>query len=450
MLTGGWIPLIAQLLAAVLVLSVLMRRSVRWLSICVPAALALGALLAAGAGWYIADQKLADDALPLLFWGWITLLGAACVLAVLGWRHGARWHRVVSVLAVPASALCVALTLNDAVGYFPTMASVWNRMAGTGQMDAAMAVDLQRRGIAPNWNSIVKVTTPDDVSGFRHRTELVVLPPAWYRTTPPPRLPAVMMLGGEFGTPGDWLYAGKVQQVVQAYASAHDGNAPVLVFPDYSGEFSNDTECVNGRRGNAADHLTKEVVPYIISHFGVSDDPGQWAVVGWSSGGTCAVSLAATQPELFRTFVDIDGQFGPNAGTKEQTIARLFGGDASAWAAFDPRTVMRSHPRYDGAAVWFSVSTDTPSVYRAPGPVTVPLDLAADTDATTSDDHGEIADELCRLASSRGFECAVVPNPGGHDFASASSSFAQALPWLAARLRTSATSPIPLPGAPGG
>ena len=37
----------------------------------------------------------------------------------------------------------------------------------------------------------------------------------------------------------------------------------MLVFVDSGGAFNNDTECVNGTRGNAADHLTKDVVPFM-------------------------------------------------------------------------------------------------------------------------------------------------------------------------------------------
>ncbi len=47
-------------------------------------------------------------------------------------------------------------------------------------------------------------------------------------------------------------------------------------------------------------------------------------------GGTCAVDLTVMHPELFSTFVDIAGDMGPNAGTKEQTIARIYGGDAAS------------------------------------------------------------------------------------------------------------------------
>ncbi len=139
----------------------------------------------------------------------------------------------------------------------------------------------------------------------------------------------------------------------------------MLVFVDTSGSFTKDTECVNGVRGNAADHLTKDVVPYVISHFGVSSDPANWGVAGWSMGGTCAVTLTAKYPELFSTFVGIDGDVSPNAGSKDQTVFRLFGGDEQAWESFDPTTVMNAHGPYTGVAGWFSVSDpNVPTVYR--------------------------------------------------------------------------------------
>ena len=101
----------------------------------------------------------------------------------------------------------------------------------------------------------------------------------------------------------------------------HNGNAPVLVFVDSGGAFNNDTECVNGIRGNAADHLTKDVVPFMVSNFGVSPDRSSWGVAGWSMGGTCAVDLTVMHPDMFSAFVDVAGDFFPNAGNKAQTIA---------------------------------------------------------------------------------------------------------------------------------
>ena len=146
---------------------------------------------------------------------------------------------------------------------------------------------------------------------------------------------------------------------IDGYAKAHGGQAPIFVFVDSGGSFNNDTECVNGPRGNAADHLTKDVRPYVVSEFGGSADPANWGVVGWSMGGTCAVDLTVTHPELFHAFEDIAGDHGPISGTKQQTIDRLYGGDAAQWAANDPVTVMAKHGPYVGVSGWFE---DTPPV----------------------------------------------------------------------------------------
>ncbi|MGC7322731.1 esterase family protein, partial [Mycobacteroides abscessus subsp. massiliense] len=107
--------------------------------------------------------------------------------------------------------------------------------------------------------------------------------PAWFDSTRT-ELPTIMMIGGEFNTPSDWIRSGNAVEVADAFASQHGGNAPVMVFVDAGGSFNNDTECVNGPRGNSADHLTNDVVPFMISRFGVSPRPQNWGVVGWSMG----------------------------------------------------------------------------------------------------------------------------------------------------------------------
>jgi S-formylglutathione hydrolase FrmB len=129
--------------------------------------------------------------------------------------------------------------------------------------------------------AVVAVKISAAASKFAHRGELVYLPPAWFATNPPPRLPAVMMIGGEFNTPADWLRAGEAITAIDAFAAAHSGNAPVFVFVDSGGGFNIDTECVNGVRGNAADHLTKDVIPFLASNFSVSSRRSDWGVAGF-------------------------------------------------------------------------------------------------------------------------------------------------------------------------
>jgi S-formylglutathione hydrolase FrmB len=234
-----------------------------------------------------------------------------------------------------------------------------------------------------------------------------------------------MMIGGEFNTPADWLRAGNAVKTVDDFAAAHGGNAPVLVFVDAGGAFNNDTECVNGTRGNAADHLTKDVVPYMIAHYGVSPNRANWGIVGWSMGGTCAVDLAVMHPDLFSAFEDIAGDLSPNSGNKAQTIDRLFGGNAAAYASFDPSTVITRHGAYAGLTGWFDTNA-----------------------AANANDQTSAANSLCALGSANGIECAVVTQAGKHDWPFAAHAFAAALPWMASQIGTPGVQAIGLPGPP--
>lgn len=448
-LTHGWLVISLQLLSAAVLLAAIGRRSPRWLRVWLPVAVLVGGVCAALTFWFIKDQGMSQDPAPAAFWVWVVGLGIAIIILGAGWR-GAGWpRRSAAILAVPLCLLCTALAVNTWVGYFPTVQSAWDRVTGAEPdrwIDQATLADMQRRGVRPTQGVVVKMTTPDTESGFSHRQEYVYLPPAWFATTPPPSLPAVMMFGGEFGRADDWLRSSNVLTTLDDFTARHHGNAPVLVFPDVGGSFINDTECVNGPRGNAADHLVKEVVPYVTSAFGVSPKPENWGVAGWSSGGTCALMLGVVHPELFSAIVDIDGQLGPNAGTKGQTIGRLFGGDVSAWEAFDPKTAITRHGTYTGVSAWFAVSSDTKPEYR-PGDHSGAVPTPPAKWDTDSENHADIAHAMCDLASSYGIECAVVNFHAGHDLQSAGYAFADALPWLAGKIGTPGVKPIPMPGA---
>lgn len=449
-LIDGRLPIAVQVASALVVVVAIGWRTRMWSVRWAPIAVLAGLLVVSGAYWFYHHQALGEGsgASPFLLWLWIAVTGVAIAVAIIGWP-GATWcRRTASLVAIPLCVLCVALSVNAWTGYLPTVSSVWNRSTGASlptQVDEATALDMQRRNEEPDHGVLVSVTTPSDVSGFQHRDELVYLPPAWFASSTPPALPAVLMLGGEYGHPTDWPTTGEARRTADEFAAAHGGNAPILVFADTSGKFSNDTECVNGVRGNAADHLTKEVVPYVISRFGASPDPAHWGIVGWSSGGTCALMTTVMHPEMFSIFVDIDGLMGPSAGSKGQTVARLFGGDADGWAAFDPATVMKRHGPYQGPAGWFSVAGSGPVVYQ-PGRSAPPQSV--DRDHFDPADGAGIANYLCALASSTGIECAVVPRSGDHDFGTAGEVFAQALPWLAGRLGTPEVPRVALPGAP--
>lgn len=431
-LLHGWFPVVVELVAVLLLVW-----STRLVKGVLPA-LAAGVALALWAHWYIASVGVAGGPAPRRLWIWIGLSGFAFAGLILGWRR-ARWRRrglaVVAVLGCLSSS---ALAMNAWVGYFPSVHAAWNQLVAgplPDETDRLTVTTMQLTGARPSRGVVVPVTIGADASRFPHRRELVYLPPAWFASNPPPRLPTVMMISAELNTPADWLRAGGAVDTVDGFAAAHGGSAPVLVFVDATGAFDNDTECVNGRRGNAADHLTKDVVPYMASNFGVSSDRANWGIVGWSMGGTCAVTLTVRNPEIFSAFVDISGDIGPNSGTKAQTIDRLFGGDAGAWAAFDPTTIIVRHGHYSGIAGWFDVA----------GTVGKGGAIVADR-AGNPESQDVAARSTCALALPHGIRCAVVAQPGRHDWPFAAGAFAAALPWLAGRLGTPEVPRTTLPG----
>jgi S-formylglutathione hydrolase FrmB len=408
----------------------------------------IGVAAASWAHWYVDSAGLAGDPAPRLLWIWVGLSGLAAAVVVLGWRGARWWRRGVALLAVPLCVLSSLVALNFWVGYFPTVQMAWNQLTAgplPDETDMATVTAMQQKGTVPTRGTVVPVTIPSDASHFKHRAELVYLPPAWYASNPPPKLPVVMMVAGEFNTPADWLRTGSAAKTIDDFAAKHGGNAPVFVFVDSGGSFNNDTECVNGTRGDAADHLTKDVVPFMTSSFGVSSSSANRGVVGWSMGGTCAVNLAVMHPDMFTSFVDIAGDMGPNAGTKDQTIARLFGGNAAAWAAFDPTTTITKHGPYTGVSGWFAISNSPPTQRHNVNANNEAVGLGGRDAAGNPGDQTEAAYSLCGLGKSAGIDCTVVATSGKHDWPFAVEAFASSLPWLAGQVGTPGVPRVPLP-----
>ncbi|MDT5147543.1 MAG: hypothetical protein QOC58_2188 [Mycobacterium sp.] len=446
-LLHGWLPPTLQAVALLVVIAAVEWRKRRWHKWVLPAALVAAAALTAASYWYLASLGVAGDPAPLTLWLWIALTGLAGAVLLLGWPGTRWWRRALAALSVPLCGLCAALTLNVWVGYFPTVLGAWNQLMSEplpDQIDRLRVTEMQIAGTKPAKGVVVPVNIGADVSHFQHREELVYLPPAWFNSNPPPRLPTVMMISSAFNTPADWLRPGGAFTAIDNFAAAHHGFSPVLVFVDPTGSFDNDTECVNGSRGNAADHLTKDVIPFMVSNFGVSAGRDNWGVAGWSMGGTCAVDLTVMHPDVFSAFVDIAGDRSPNVGPKDQTVARLFGGDSAAWAAFDPITVMTKHGRYTGVSGWFDVPASSGA--RNVAAEATPALSAPDTDPVANPEGQDAAaNSLCAVATSNGITCAVVTQPGEHDWPFAAQAFAAALPWLAATVGTPGTEPVLLP-----
>ncbi|MEU6643673.1 alpha/beta hydrolase-fold protein [Saccharomonospora sp. NPDC046836] len=308
--------------------------------------------------------------------------------------------------AIILAALAAASAVNQFVAYYPTAGDLYAAVAGTPQLEQTQLSALGSVSPDTTTGRVVPVTIPATFSQFQHREEYVYLPPAWFRGHDHPHLPAIELIGGVLNHPDDWIRAGQAVASADSYAAAHGGWAPILVFADPSGGFGPDTECVDGPRGNAETHLARDIPAYVDHTFGAT----RWGVAGWSMGGTCALDLSLRHPDVFPSFLDISGDVGPNLGSRASTIQYLYGGDAAAWAAHDPRTVLAAHR----------------------GPWRVHGVFAA---GVAEPAHIGPARMLAAAASRAGLDAGVHVEPGAHSWSFAARMFGQQLPWFAGQLQ---------------
>ncbi|MGH3953219.1 MAG: alpha/beta hydrolase-fold protein [Mycobacterium sp.] len=285
-LIHGWLPVTIQVLAALALVIGLYRRPRSWLRVWAPSAAICGTSVGALAYWYITSQGMADNPPPLMLWIWIGFAAVALVVLIAGWMRTQWLRRGAMVLAVPLCLFAALTVLNQWIDYYDTLRLAWAAVTAgplPDETELTAVQDLKGKG-ATATGRVVPVEIPAEVSGFQHRTEYVYLPPAWFAQPAPLKLPAIVMISGAWSTPADWVRQGNAAAAMDRFAQSHDGITPVLVFVDTGGTFNNDTECVDGPRGNVAEHVTKEVIPYVNSEFGTSPSPdngvssaGRWA-----------------------------------------------------------------------------------------------------------------------------------------------------------------------------
>ncbi|MDX3001736.1 alpha/beta hydrolase-fold protein [Kribbella solani] len=414
-LLKGWFPLVVALLAAGMLLLAVGWRDQTWRLRRVPVVAVVAVIVTLLLSSNSASLLGITDPLPANVWIWAgCAIGALLVLAV-GWRSAGWWRRGAALAAALLAAFVCANGVNQFVGYYPTIGAVWDDWTHTPLPGVTSISSVKHHpptdgNILPE-GKLVGVTIPSTRSGFKHRQELVYLPPTWFRGPAfRPTLPVVELIGGERGGPPDWVRLGNAVQTANSYAARHNGYAPILVFVDATGGFSNDTECVNGRHGQAEDHLVRDVPEYIVKTFDTTADPNRWGVAGFSMGGTCALGLVVEHPDVFRHFVDISGDLTPNSGNAEQTLSDLYGGSTKDRALHDPQTVMRVHGPYTGVSGLFLVSKHETIHIREAG-------------------------DLSRAAAKVGIKTQLIVSPGTHVWQFAAPAFAQAFPWFVSQLK---------------
>ncbi|MEV0788747.1 alpha/beta hydrolase-fold protein [Kribbella sp. NPDC050459] len=410
-LLQGWFPVVLQVVAGIVVMAAVGWRDSRWRRV-VPLVGVGAALVTLVAAYPGAKLVGLTDPLPFVVWLWFGVAVGALIVLGAGWRSARWWRRGAAVVAAVLAGVVCANGINQFVGYYPTIDSAVNDWTNTplpGQVSMSGIARDAGTTKMPAAGRLVAVDIPATYSHFKHRQELVYLPPISFRGAHRPALPVVELIGGERGGPGDWVRLGNAVQVSDAYAHRHHGYAPILVFADATERFDNDTECVNGPRGNSADHLDQDIPRYVEKTFGASRDPRQWAVAGFSMGGTCAIDLVVEHPDVFDHFVDISGDLVPYTSTPAASLHDLYGGNVALEKANEPLLVMRAHGKYTNVDGLFLTSTQ---------------ELR----------HQHEAEELSRAAAKAGIWSRVEISPGTHVWQFAAPAFASAYPWLVNQL----------------
>lgn len=424
----GWLPValsVAGLLALV-GLAFLPARSSWWIR---SASTLIGcAILVAAADLYVTKVwRPFPDTLPLevLAWSWLAVAGTALSLAHLHWRRRAAALLTVPILLAGALALTGgAEQVNRYYGQYPTLGIALG-VTTTPLTDLSTANRRERHFVRvphadylsdvwtpppglPPVGTVSKIHIPPTDSGFRARDGFLYLPPA-YQANPRPKLPVLVLLAGQPGTPAAWLISGRVDIMMNGFARMHRGLAPVVLMVDDLGSTFANPLCINSRRGNAETYLAHDVPDWVRANLQTSMDRTRWAIGGLSEGGTCSLQLALRAPRVYGRFIDISGGREPIYGSRQITISRIFGGSKGAYAAVNPIDIMhrRTFPATAGCII---VGKNDPA-YRS-------QQL-----------------EVLALGRAAGMDLTYIELPGGHTWHVWGPGLKQSLPWLAEMTR---------------
>lgn len=430
-ITTGFVPLLLYALAAA-ALAWLVWGGRRHLTRSVPVAAGAAAVLAA-AIWLVTERvwNLWGSPLPQRVYAYAGLGILAVLLIVPKMRQLRRLPARVAVL--PAALVVVvasASLINQNFEYFPTLGSVFGDTGA--KIETLDQFTTQERGdrttrTAPqepattfaNWTpppnmpghgTLVQAAIPATVSHQVSSTSYIYLPPA-YLATPRADLPVLVLIHGVPGGAMDWLRNGRIAQFMDDYATAHKGLAPIVVMPDAGGNgAAYPPLCLDSRQGRAGTYLSRDVPDWVEATFGAGrHSSSQWAVGGFSYGGTCAMQLAMNYPDVYPTFIDSSGENQPTIRQGHQVLLQqYFGGSAEAFKKQNALDVLKTR-KYPATAGIVTVGAADP-FYRPQGI------------------------QVYQAMKSAGINVQYQEAPGGHAWTAWRYGIEQNMDWLMGRL----------------
>ncbi|MGK9147224.1 hypothetical protein KXS11_06325 [Plantibacter flavus] len=319
-----------------------------------------GALLAYAIAWLLGDvlDVFGIELTPTTrAWAAVAFSGTALAGASMV-RTRAR-RVIAAAIAIPVFLLIGAVGVNQDFGEFATVRAALGISPYTSFAPLAAA-----QGATSSWDPpadfptsgrVEQVDIPATTSGFSHRDALLYLPPAAL-TAHPPKLPVIEAFSGQPGEPADLFASAGLAGLLDHFAAAHHGLAPIVVVPDQLGAPDHNPMCVDGPLGNSASYLTVDVPDWVETHLPVSSSRTDWFVAGFSQGGTCSIQFGSAHPERYGGILDISGEVVPSIGAA--TVAQGFSGSAAAYAAAAPAAILQAHAPYADTVAVFGYGSD--------------------------------------------------------------------------------------------
>lgn len=319
----------------------------------------------------------------------LVLTGLLPVSCLLLWNRLGRRRSVRLVgraaLVVSCQLLAVVsagLMLNRQYGFYTSWGELLGRSAvpstsaaaPVGLLDGLYARQL-RAAFRRGHGLVVPWVIPGPVSGLPARHALFYLPAAYGDPAAAlVRFPVVELLHGFPGRPESWTGPLELQRILDAQITARQSLPFIAVMPMQNLLFPRDTQCVDVTRGPRVDtYLTRDVRRAVLGAVRAATDRGGWALMGYSTGGYCALNLALRHPGLFAAAVSLSGYGHP---AHDRSTGNLFGGSVAlrnlntpVWTAAHPRgsselSVLVMTSRQDGAsyrdAVQLAAAARTP------------------------------------------------------------------------------------------
>ena len=355
-LTQGWLPasLFSLTALALIVLALTGLTHGRWRTLLRQVAIALGiGAMGLLATWLVSDVFMLFG----VSLGWMVIISVALGFLAVGFAvciliTARGWRRILAALTVLLCLLSTGLRVDIIYGEFTTLGSLFSvslypdyrgHETARPAMSVAQWRSLASRGKLPSHPSVGRsysMHIPNSRSQFAARPADIYLPPAAL-SNKPPALPVFVLLAGQPGSPDRLFTAGAIPAMMDAYAAQHDGLAPVVVSPDQNGASSHNSLCVDSPvYGKAETYLSSDVPAWIRAELPVASQPRQWAIGGFSQGGTCSTQLGARHPHVYGNMLPADGELEPTQGRQEQMIRDYFDGDRKRFLAQVPARAM--------------------------------------------------------------------------------------------------------------